>query len=109
MTGQTTTSASGPSGPLLLWRGPASDTLIFRDFGAVSVVFHKPSGETHVLDPLAREALDLLTAAPHTVMSLAAALAQVTERAEAEFYEAADTILTTFDRKGLVFPLASPA
>lgn len=98
MNDQTTPSASGPSGPLLLWRVPAPDALVSHDFGPVSVVFNRRSGETHVLDPLSREALDILSATSHSAMSLAAALAEVAERPEAEFYDQADAILAAFDR-----------
>lgn len=100
---------NGPFGPPLLWSVPAAEQLLFHDLGPMSVVFNPRSGDTHVLDPLAREALDILRQRPLTVAALAEWLADIVEQPAAELHDKAATIIAEFDRQGLVFPLASPA
>jgi PqqD family protein of HPr-rel-A system len=99
---------SGPSvGPLSIWTVPSPERLLWHDLGAVAVVFNARSGDTHVVDPLAHEALALLVESPRTASALTAALADLLEAPEAEVGPKVEAILTEFDRLGLIFPLVT--
>lgn len=99
---------SGPSGgPLSIWTVPSPERLLWHDLGAVAVVFNARSGDTHMVDALAHEALALLVESPRTASALTTALAELLEAPEVEVAPKVEAIVAEFDRLGLIFPLVT--
>ena len=99
---------SGPLvGPLSIWAAPSPERLLWHDLGPVAVVFNARSGDTHVVDPLAHEALALLVESPRTASALTSTLADLLEAPADEVGPKVDAILAEFDRLGLIFPLVT--
>ncbi len=57
------------------YRAAADDALLIRSLDAFTAVFHRPSGQTHLLAAPAPEILAALAAGPMTLDALHAALA----------------------------------
>lgn len=88
-----------------VWTVPGVDGFKWRFFDTISVLFDPRSGEMHLLDPMAREILDILAETPKTTSDLAAALADIMENTEKEDVSArVAEMVEQFDRIGLIFP-----
>jgi PqqD family protein of HPr-rel-A system len=88
-----------------VWTVPGVAGFKWRFFDTISVLFDPRSGEMHLLDPMAREILDILSESPMTTSDLVDALAGIMENTEIEDVRARVTdMVTQFDRIGLIFP-----
>lgn len=88
-----------------LWHVPEPDSLVWRSFDSYSLLFNERSGNTHVLDPLSREILDLLQEAPRDETSLVRELTSLLEGQDPEaLADAVHEALRAFDTAGLIFP-----
>ena len=88
-----------------VWQVPEPDSLVWRSFDAYSLLFNARSGDTHVLDPLSREILDLLQESPRDEESLLRELGSLMEGEDpAALREAVHEALKAFDTAGLIFP-----
>lgn len=63
----------------LCWRGLPPERLLRESWDEASLVYHRDTGETHLLGPLADQALLLLQEAPLNLDQLAARLADLCE------------------------------
>ena len=61
------------------WRGLPPDRLLRESWDEASLVYHRDTGETHLLGPLADQALLLLQEAPLSLDQLAGRLAALCE------------------------------
>lgn len=88
-----------------VWQVPAPDSLVWRSFDSYSLLFNERSGNTHVLDPLSREILDLLQETPRDELSLVRELSSILEEQDTQALEVAvHEALEAFDSAGLIFP-----
>ncbi|WP_282606860.1 HPr-rel-A system PqqD family peptide chaperone [Pelagibius sp. Alg239-R121] len=88
-----------------VWHLPEPGSLVWRSFDSYSLLFNERSGDTHVLDPLSREILDLLMEAPHDETSLVRELSSLMEGQDPAKLEAAiHETLEAFDSAGLIIP-----
>lgn len=77
--------------------------LVLTEFDEGLVVFHRPSGQTHVLNALAAEAFTFLSEAALTRDQLAGRLIEVIENdADQELGSAVDAIIERLELLGLV-------
>ena len=84
--------------------------LLWREWGAESVVFNPDSGDTHLLDPLAAEALRRLESAPANVSVLIEHLTRVSNSSAAsDLPETVEQMRRAFDDVGLIEPVDDPA
>lgn len=88
-----------------VWRVAGTEGFIWREFDAISVIFDPRSGETHLLDPMAREVLDLLVEAPRTREELSDMLVSVLGGVRGDYDERVMQAIVEFDRLGLVQPV----
>lgn len=86
------------------WAASGASGFLWREFGSVSVLFDPRSGETHLLDPLAREILDLLIEQPRTEAEAAEALQDLIGERDEDMRPRVDEAIAEFDRLGLIFP-----
>lgn len=93
-----------PAAEGVCWAAPGAGGFLWREFGTVSVLFDPRSGETHLLDPLAREILDLLIEHPRTGAQTAAALGALIGGPAEELRPRVEEAMAEFDRLGLIFP-----
>ena len=94
----------------MLWRVAARTPLRWRGWGGEWVVFHPDSGDTHLLDPLAADALRSLEASPASAAALAERLSRsAASPAEEMLPEAVERMLRAFDEVGLIEPVDDPA
>lgn len=88
-----------------VWQLPESDSLVWRSFDSYSLLYNPQSGDTHVLDPLSREILDLLHETPHDEVSLVQELSFLAEGQDPAALESAiHEALTSLDSAGLIAP-----
>jgi PqqD family protein of HPr-rel-A system len=93
------------TGAATVWRLPEPHRFVWRSFDSYSLLFNERSGDTHVLDPLSREILDLLREAPHDEASLLRELGSLIDGQAPEALEhAVQQVLESFDAAGLIFP-----
>jgi PqqD family protein of HPr-rel-A system len=59
-----------------MFRGPPADALIAAPLGELVALYHRPSGQTHVVAPPAPEILAALAEGPLTLDALLARLAR---------------------------------
>jgi PqqD family protein of HPr-rel-A system len=89
------------------WRVLPSFELHWRDdpsWGDSAVVFHPGSGDTHLLNPLAAEALHALSESPLDAGELTQHLALRMEGASSELAAQLRQLLQEFDDLGLIEP-----
>lgn len=79
------------------WTVPADSTLVVRQWPGEDevLVFHEPSGNLHLLTPLAASVLSHLVSAPHTTGQLVDDIPGLAELDAAR-------IVTTLERLGLI-------
>lgn len=95
------------------WRVPSDADLRWRIWEDEVVVFHPPSGDTHLLNPLAAEVLQYLTEQPADAYQLAAHLARDKDSdgaapsnpAPSLDIELLAKLLADFDQLGLIEPV----
>lgn len=88
-----------------VWHLPEPDGLVWRSFDSYSLLYNPESGDTHVLDPLSREILDILLETPHDERSLLQELGVLAEGQDAAALESAvHEALTSLDSAGLITP-----
>ncbi|TQV83666.1 HPr-rel-A system PqqD family peptide chaperone [Denitrobaculum tricleocarpae] len=88
-----------------LWYVPESGSLVWRSFDSYSLLYNERSGNTHVLDPLSREILDLLQESPRDERALLQELTSLVGDDDPEaLREAIGEALVAFDSAGLIFP-----
>lgn len=88
------------------WSAAGASGFLWREFGSVSVLFDPRSGETHMLDSLAREILDLFIEQPRAASDVARALEDLIGGPGDEISLRVDQAIAEFDRLGLIFPAA---
>lgn len=90
------------------WRTPAECELLWRSWDDEEfVVFHARSGDTHLLNAMAAEALEELGRRPVTAQELAVHLGECLERpADEELQRIAAGLIREFDELGLIEPVA---
>ncbi len=94
----------------VVWRVASRTPLRWRGWDGEWVVYHPDSGDTHLLDPLAAEALRSLEASPAGAAALVERLAGGTDATAAEELPAAvERLLRAFDEVGLIEPVDDPA
>lgn len=87
------------------WRVPPGNVLCMHAWDDELVVYHKPSGDTHLLGPLARHLLLALRDAP--LVSGSAAIFATTEDAMQDAALSADAIFLELEALGLVERIVS--
>ncbi|RMF08805.1 MAG: HPr-rel-A system PqqD family peptide chaperone [Alphaproteobacteria bacterium] len=98
-------SSQAPSRQSLLWSAPAACDFCMDEFDTVTVLFDPRSGDTHLLDVLSREVLDLIADQPRTTGDLARALGDLMPTtAYDEIAARVDDIVDHLDRMGLIYP-----
>jgi len=94
----------------IVWRVASRTPLRWRGWNGDWVVYHPGSGDTHLLDPLAADALRLLEASPAGVAALIERLAGSAAAPAAEKLGAAvESMLRVFDEVGLIEPVDDPS
>ncbi|MDA5193619.1 HPr-rel-A system PqqD family peptide chaperone [Govanella unica] len=88
----------------VLWAGAGASGFLWREFGSFSVLYDPRSGETHLLDPLAREILDLFIEQPRTETEVVAQLAELLGSEGGDIASRVAEAIAEFDRLGLIFP-----
>lgn len=89
------------------WRVPPEVELHWRCWEGEYVVFHPDSGDVHLLNPLAGEALKALEIGPVGAEDLARCLAARRQGTDArELTDPMAELLATFDELGLIEPVA---
>lgn len=84
--------------------GPAG--LAWVDWGGEIAVYHRGSGDTHLLDPLAAELLRALEQQPRTDADLVSLLSElVSPEADSPPEEAVETILGELRRLNIIEPI----
>ena len=87
------------------WRVPRTLDLRMRRFDGEFVIYSAWSGDTHVLNALAGEALLVLRDAAHDASSLAAAVAaEARVELDRDFVQQMANLLTEFRHLGLIEP-----
>ena len=87
------------------WRGLPSDRLLRESWDEASLVYHRESGETHLLGPLADQALLLLQEAPMSLDQLAERLAALCEtEADVHWRQRIETLVAELAALELVEP-----
>ncbi len=93
-----------------LWRVGSRLPLRWRGWDGEWVVFHPESGDTHLLDPLAAEALRYLESAPATTATLVRHLVDGPSAPDAgELPGIVEQLLSVLDDAGLIEPVDDPA
>ncbi len=96
-----------PAKTSITWAAPGANGFRWREFDTISVLFDPRSGETHMLDVLSREVLDLISDEPRTSQGVLDAVSSLMpETPEATVKARVDEIVGHFDRIGLIFPAA---
>jgi PqqD family protein of HPr-rel-A system len=94
----------------IVWRVASRTPLRWRGWDGEWVVYHPDSGDTHLLDPLAAEALRSLEASPAGAAALVERLAGSADATGVEELGAAvERMLRVFDEVGLIEPVDDPA
>jgi len=92
------------------WRVPPTAGLRWRSWEGEHVVYHRESGDMHLLNPVAAEALKLLETGPASVDDLTDRVAARLGPAPArELRREMGELLATFDDLGLIEPVDDPA
>jgi PqqD family protein of HPr-rel-A system len=88
------------------WRVPPAADLRWREWDDdQSLVYHPPSGDTHLLNPLAAEALKLLERQPSSCAMLVEHVARVFAlKAEGDLVRQIEQCLAQFNELGLIEP-----
>lgn len=88
-----------------VWQALKEDDLLLEYGEPDSVVFNCLSGDTHQLNPIAMEALELLQAGPRDSESLAR---EICAKFELKDFNGMETqirqLLSSFDELGLIYP-----
>jgi PqqD family protein of HPr-rel-A system len=88
------------------FRVPPGADLQWRTWGDETVVYHGPSGDTHLLNPIAAEALRVLASQAAGVDDLAGRLADRVDAAERpDLAEHLSSLLANFAELGLIEPV----
>ncbi len=88
-----------------VWYVPEPGSLVWQSFDTYSLLFNERSGNTHVLDPLSREILDLLQELPRDETALLQELTSLVGDDDPEaLSKAIGEALVAFDAAGLIFP-----
>ena len=90
-----------PSTPIK-WHVPHHAGLRWRFWGDEVIVFHPPSGDTHILHPLAADLLQYLSRQAADLQQIAAYLAS--EDDPGPSLELLSKLLADFDQLGLIEP-----
>ena len=94
-----TSRSDGPK----YWAAPRRDSLLWLEDGASTVVFDRRSGQTHILNATAAQALGLLMNGPLPEAELSRQMALNLDP-DADMAALVREILSTFDALGLVEP-----
>lgn len=88
-----------------VWYVPEPGRLVWQAFDSYSLLFNQRSGNTHILDPLSREILDLLLESPRDEDALLRELTALVGDEDPEALNGAIAeALLAFDAAGLIFP-----
>ncbi len=92
--------------PSIQWRAAPQDQLLWRAWDDEFLVYHVPSGDTHLLNPLAADVLRRLQQAPAREADLVGHLAgpDQADRTTA-LTEHVRELLRVFDESGLIEPV----
>ena len=94
----------------LQWRVPAAASLRWRSWEGEHVVYHCESGDTHLLNPAAAEALKFLETRPAGADDLAEHVAaRLSLAAGGQLRREMAELLAAFDDLGLIEPVDDPA
>lgn len=90
-----------------LWRINPASSLLWKQFGEGRfIVFNKASSQTHIVNALCVDALDLLQQLPLNLQKLAESLAQRNEFSlDEDWLTYINEMLSDMDRLGLVEPV----
>jgi len=89
---------------VLSWTTPR---LVWKSWGEEVIVFNVASGNTHLLSPVAAQALRILEQNPATIFELSNKLAgSASVDADEEFIEHVEKLITNLDELGLVEPVS---
>lgn len=81
--------------------------LVWKSWGEEIIVFNTASGNTHLLSPVAAQALRKLEQNPATIFELSGELAgSASVDADEEFIQHVEKLITNLDELGLVEPVS---
>ena len=87
------------------WRGLSPGRLLRESWDEASLVYHRDTGETHLLGPLADQALLLLQEKPMSLDQLAGRLAALCEiQVDRQWHERIETLVAELAALELVEP-----
>lgn len=89
---------------LTRWRVPDKKNLFWEPWDTNYILFNELSGETHLLNEFAAEALQILETYPADEMELAERLSMVFSIEAAEVLPHMPRLLEEFDKLGLIAP-----
>lgn len=86
-----------------VWRSPDSDVRVWADFDGDFVLYHRPSGTTHFLNPSGKQVIDALSNTPMTTADIAALFAElVADDLQASVINDVGAMLLRFEDLGLI-------
>ncbi|WP_166805043.1 HPr-rel-A system PqqD family peptide chaperone [Nitrosococcus wardiae] len=88
----------------ITWKVPDERSIFCESFGNYYIIFNQSSGETHLLNELAAEALRILEIYPVSEAELADRLREVFEVELEELLPRMSRLLKEFDNLGLIEP-----
>ncbi len=89
---------------------PDPDQLRWRRWDEETIVYHVPSGETHLLNELSAAALESLSHRPASADELAKRLAEALDlEVDATLRDQLAQLLEQFDERGLIEPVDADA
>lgn len=84
------------------WQACPGDDFVWVEFDGDYVAFHRPSGKTHLLNPVSEALLTEILREPRGVDAVVAALGGAPEGGEVEYIAEIVAMLDRFEELGLV-------
>jgi PqqD family protein of HPr-rel-A system len=91
-----------PDLPNSRWQAGPSDDFVWAEFDGDYVAFHRPSGKTHLLNPVSEALLTEILREPQGLDAVVAALGGAPKVGEVEYIAEIVEILDRFEELGLV-------